>query len=142
MSEELPSIVEFSEDISEAEAPPPLPISDYEADIRSAVQKISTTSGNRYAEIGFHIDVDQFPADYDVENAPDGKLIMYRRLTLTDDRAGRYRVRMFCETIGAEPPSTKLDLAGWVGLRAKVSVDHSEYEGVTREEIAKVSAID
>ena len=141
MSDDLPSVIEFSEDISDAEAPPPLPVQEYEANIRGVTQKTSATSGNSYAEISFHIDTDQFPADYDVENAPDGKTIVHRRVTLVDDRAGRYRLRLFMEAIGATP-GRNVDLNDWIGLSARVLVAHSEYEGVTREEITKVTSLD
>lgn len=141
MSEELPSVVSFTQDISEAEPPPALPAQDYEAEIRAVAPKVSQNSGNTYAEVMFYIDPSQYPVDFDVENAPDGKTIPYRRVLLTDNQQARYRIRKFCEAIGAAM-GRDIDLNDWIGLRASVTIQHESVEGVDRENIVKVSAID
>jgi len=134
------TIVEFSSDISDAEAPEPLPVSEYPAQIKSAEIRVSTNSGNKYAAVAFHISPDEYPADYPVEEAPDGKLVIYRRLVMEDNAQSRYNVRKFCEAIGATM-SMKIDVGEWVGLEARVQIEHDTYEGVTREQITRVSAL-
>ena len=69
---ELPSIVEFSSDLSKAEAPEPLPVGEYEANITTAEIKTSQ-KGTRYAEIRWNVSPDQYPADYGDGN-PNGSL--------------------------------------------------------------------
>ena len=137
--DEVMTIVEFSSDISEAEAPEPLPVSEYPASIKAAEVKISTNSGNRYAAVSFHISPDEYPADYPAELAPDGKIIVYRRLVMEDTPLAKFNVRKFCEAIGATM-SKKIDVSEWVGLEARVQVEHDTYEGVTREQITRVTA--
>lgn len=138
MTDDVMTIVEFSEDIAEAEAPEPLPEGDYTAEIMGAEVRISQT-GKKYGAISFMISPDEYPADYPVENAPDGVLIVYRRVSLEDTPTARFMTRRFCEAIGA-PMARQLDLSQWVSLSAKVHVTNSEWEGIPRAEIDRVEA--
>ena len=139
MTEEVMSIVEYSEDISDAEQPEPLPMGDYPITIRSAEAKESVNTGKKYAAVGCYVSPDDYPADYPAENAPDGKTIIYRRVSLEDTPQGRFGMRRFCEAIGA-PMSSRIDINEWVGLEATGVIDVSEYEGILREEIKRVEA--
>ncbi len=138
MSDET-SIIEFSQDISQQEAPVPLPEGDYTAEIRSAVRKVGNASGKAYAAIQFFISPEQYPADY-TEGDPDGQILTYGRMSLEDTPAARYKVKKTAEAVGAPKPTTKLDLGAWVGLTATVSVTHDEWEGESRAQIAKIVA--
>lgn len=137
MNDENMSIIEFSEDIGEAEAPEPLPVGEYPATIRAAEVKLSQR-GTKYCAVTFVISPDEFPADYPVENAPDGKVIIFRRVGLEDNPQARYMLRNFCEAIGATP-SKRIDVNEWMGLDATVNIEHDTYEGVTREQITRVT---
>jgi len=133
---EVNSIVEFSNNIAEAEAPEPLPAGTYSAQITGAEVKISQR-GTKYAAVSFFINVDDFPADFPVENAPDGVVIIFRRAGLEDNPQSRYGLKRFCTAIGA-PMSTNIDVNDWVGLEATVEVELDEWEGVERANIVKV----
>lgn len=135
---DLPSVIEFDEDISQAEAPVPLPAGDYPAEIRGATRKTSATSGKEYAATQFFISADSYPADY-TEGEPDGTILTFNRVSLENTPASRYRLRTFLESVGA-PAGNKIDLNDWVGRTATVTVEHEEYEGVNRAVIKKVSA--
>lgn len=137
MTEEAMSIIDFSNDINDAEPPEPLPTGDYVATIQKAEVKISQRD-TKYCAVSFYIKVEDYPADFPVENAPDGKTIIYRRVGLEDTQQSRYMLRRFCEAIGA-PMSAQIDVNDWMGLEAQVTVDHDEYEGVTRENITRVN---
>lgn len=133
----MPSVIEFEEDIGQAEAPVPLPVGDYTAEIRAAAQKTSA-AGNTYGSVQFFIPADQYPADF-TEGEPEGMLLTYNRVSLSDTPAGRHRLRKFVEAIGA-PAGKKIDLNDWVGRTATVTVQHDTYEGETRAAIGKVTA--
>lgn len=137
MSEELSSIVEYADDLSEAEQPNPLPVGEYRGSIRQAVQKISQRD-TRYGEIAFFIGADQYPADF-TDGNPDGTTIFYRRVSFEENPQARYGARRFCEAIGA-PLSKKLDLSEWVGMEAQVDVGHESWEGIDRAVIQRVRA--
>jgi hypothetical protein len=134
---EVSSIIEFSEDISTAEAPTPLPVGEYPAEIRGAVKKQSA-AGNDYASVTFFIAPEAYPADF-TEGNEDGETLTFNRVSLLDTPAARHRLRKFGEAIGA-PLSKKVDLNEWVGRTATVSVQHDTYEGETRAVIGKVVA--
>jgi len=135
-NDEQSSIIEYSEDISNAEAPLPLPVRTYPAVIRK-VEALTSQKGSRYAAVSLYISVDDYPADYPTENAPDGTTLVFRRIALDDTAAGRYRMRKFCETIGA-PATKRVDLNDWLNLSCQVAVKHEEFEGEKRAVAEKV----
>lgn len=134
--EDIASIIEFSEDISTAEDPDPLPEGDYPSEIVTAVVQTSKTKGTRYAQVMFRINEEDYPADFDAENAPGHKQVRFM-IGLEDNLAARARLRKFLEAIGA-PMSKRIDVNTWIGLPATVSLRHDTYEGVTREQVSRV----
>jgi len=131
------SIIEFSEDLSNAEAPAPLPEQDYPFEIRAAEKKQSN-KGNDYLALTLFIAPESYPVDF-TDGDPDGSSLSYNRVQLEDNQRNRYRLRKFLEAVGA-PLSSKIDLNGLVGLTGTVTVKHEEYEGETRAVAAKISA--
>lgn len=134
---ELPSIVEFSEDISKAEAPPPLPARSYLATVTGAVAKVSN-KGGKYAQVEFTIAPDQFPPDF-AAIQQDAVKMYYRRVGLDDTARTRYNIRKFCEALRV-PVSKRFDLNDCIGKSASVKVVESEWQGEKRAEIQAVEA--
>jgi hypothetical protein len=132
------SIMEFSEDVANAEAVPPLPVGDYPAEIRGAAKKISNTSGNEYAAVTFFIAPESYPADY-TDGNPDGEVITFNLTGIGDTPKGRHKMRKFVEAIGAKAGKA-IDMNDWVGLTATVAIGHDEWEGEKRSVIKKVVA--
>ena len=133
----LPSIIAYSEDIAEAEPPVPLPVGDYPADIRKVEQKESG-AGNMYAAVSFYIKPEDYPADYDASNAPDGTILIYRRVSLEDNPQSRWRMRKFLNAIGATP-SRNIDLNDWIGLTAVIGLGRDTWEGEPRAQVERVN---
>jgi hypothetical protein len=136
---ETQSIIEFSEDIATAEAPKPLPVGQYPAEIRSAERKTSANSGNEYGRVQFFIAPEQYPADF-TEGNPDGMLLDYNRVPTQDNPAARHRMRKFCEAIGYSPKGGKVDMNEWIGMTATVDIVHDTFDGETRAQIKRVVA--
>lgn len=134
---EVPSIINYSRPLDEAEAPKPLPKGKYRGVIREVKVKTSA-KGNTYPEILFFIGPDQYPADY-TEGNPQGMTLAHRRLSLEDNPNARWSMRQFCETIGA-PLGGQLNLDDWLHREALLEVDHEEYEGQQRPVIRRVLA--
>src|SRR5215472_7154218 len=107
------SILEFSIDLTEATAPPPLPVGQYKAEIIGAEQRTSQTSGNQYANIQFRIHASEYPADF-TEGDPDGMTLSYNRLLMQDTPMARWRWRKFLEAIGGRL-SRSIDLTDLIG---------------------------
>jgi len=132
------SILEFSQDISDAQPPPPLPVGPYPAEIVGVQTRVSATTGNEYVQVTFRVNSDSYPADF-TEGDPDGTVLMYNRLTTEDTPTMRYRWRKFLENVGG-PRGRKLDLGALVGLRGPIDIAHQENEGEQRPTIARILA--
>lgn len=132
------SILEFSQDITDALPPPPLPVGPYPAEIVAVQTRVSATTGNEYVQFSMRVSPEAYPADF-TEGDPDGTVLMYNRLTTEDTPTMRYRWRKFLENIGG-PRGRKVDLMALVGLNATVDVTHQEYEGEQRPQIARILA--
>jgi hypothetical protein len=117
---DTPSVIEFSEDVATAEAPPPLPVGQYPAEVRSAERKTSA-AGNDYVRVQFFIAPEQYPADF-TDGNPDGMILDYNRVPVADNPSARFRMRKFCEAIGYSPKGGKVDLNEWIGNTATVDV--------------------
>lgn len=132
---EVPSVVQFSEDLASAEAPVPLPPGDYPATIRAAEIKTSQ-KGNKYCSVQFFIAAESYPADF-TEGDPDGMILVYNNVQMEDNQRARYRLRKFIEAIGGKLGAS-VDVNDWIGLTATVSVQHDTWEGEVRASIGKV----
>lgn len=118
---ELPSVVEFSEDVATQKQPDPLPKGTYPAEITSAVVKLSK-AGNKYAEIGCKIDANNYPPDW-TEGDPDGLVLYYRRVTLEDNPASRFRLKEFVKNAGLPAIGRELNIMDWLGRNVRVDVE-------------------
>ena len=132
------SILNFSEDITNALPPPPLPVGAYPAEIIGAQKRVSATSGNEYAQIVFRIPAASYPADY-TDGDPDGIVLSYNRLLIEDTPSSRHRWRQFMERVGG-PLGRTVDLNSLIGLTATVDITHNEYEGEMRAQISRILA--
>lgn len=134
---DLSSVVEFSSNLKDAEAPAPLPSGEYVGDIRGAEVRMSQRD-TKYCAVTFFISPDQYPADY-TDGNPDGTVIIYRRVGMEDTPQARYGTRRFLEAIGG-PLGKKIDVNDWVGLTAALEIGSETYEGVERAIIKRVRA--
>lgn len=137
---EVNSIIEYDEDLADAEAPVPLPKGDYTAEIRGAERKKAKNGDKEYVNVTLFISADQYPADY-TEGDPDGTILSYGmgRLSTAGDRKSRWNMKKFCENIGAELGKS-LDLNTFLGKAATVTVINEDYEGQTQAKVSKVGA--
>lgn len=131
----IPSVIEYSSDISEAEAPPLLPAGDYPGEIIGAVRKQGPKA--EYADVTFRISAEAYPADF-TDGDEEGITLHWRRTTIDDTARGRFRMKKFCEAIGASMGRT-LDLNTWVGKVASLTLEHQDYEGEKQLNIKKVN---
>lgn len=135
--DEISSIVEYSVDLNDQEAPKPLPPGEYTAVIRGAEKKLSQRD-TQYAAVTFYVSPDQYPADY-TEGNPDGTTIIYRRCSLEDNPGSRFGTKKFIQAIGA-PLGKRVDVSEWVGMECIAEIGTSTFEGVDRPEIIRVRA--
>lgn len=132
---DMSSIIEFSQDIADAKAPAPLPARDYVGEVRSA-EVTTSRKGSRMIVAQFFIDPSQYPPDF-VEGNPDGTNLSHY-VTCDDTPQGRWNMKRFGDSLGA-PLGRSIDANALTGLRARITVEHEEYEGVMRAKIGKVT---
>ena len=138
MAEDLGSIIEYAETLADADAPSALPPGDYPAQVTLTSLGTSQTSGKQRVEVQFRIKPEDFPADYgDAESFQDGKTVRHY-VGAEADRAARFRMRKFCEAIGA-PLSSTVDINDWIGKTAVLTISNEEFEGIPQERVRKVS---
>lgn len=133
----LPSVTEFSQDISAAEAPKPLPARSYTASIVKAEARISS-KGNKMGVLTFLITPDQFPADIVPSDFPsEGVTLSYYRMSLEDNSRARWQIKKLSEVLRV-PVSRTVDMNDFMGKRALLTVKNEEYEGEMRSQIDKI----
>ncbi|MBU2051492.1 MAG: hypothetical protein KKH61_21285 [Gammaproteobacteria bacterium] len=134
------SILEFTENLKDAEAPKALGNIDVPGEITGATSGLSKSSGRKQVDVVFRIKPEDFPVDYeDAASFADGKTVHFY-LSGMDDKVSRFRMRKFCESIGAKL-GAKIDVNDWIGKSAMLSLGADEFEGVDRERILRVSSL-
>ncbi len=126
MSEIVPSVFEFSQDIKDAQPPVPLPIGEYQAEVREAEIRNSKSSGKPMLAVTYHVGAEQYPADY-VDGNPDGE-IMSAFLPLSDTPRSRYQTKRFAEMHGVVP-SARVSPTEYIGAKVILQITHDEYQG-------------
>lgn len=138
MSDDIKSIIEYDEDLENAEAPPLLPKGQYPAEIRGAERKASKSKeGAEYVNVTFYISPDDYPADF-TDGDADGVVLSYMRLNPANTVKARFGMKKFASSIGVTL-GKKLDLNDWIGKTAIVTVDHEAYDGMDQMRITKVT---
>lgn len=135
---ELGSVFEFADDISKAEAPPPLPPRSYVATVTGAIAK-TNKNGGKYGEIKFTIAPDQFPPDFAAVQQ-EAVNLFYRFVPLDDTMRNRWVLKQFCTALRV-PVSKRFDLNDCIGKSASLKVEEREYMGEKQANIKTVEAL-
>lgn len=136
-TEEL-DILELDQNLEDYEEPELLPPGYYTGEIQSVEIRQNQAGTGRYFAIKFIVPPEKFPASYDVDNWPEGCPLFYNlvRVPRPGDRRALSNLRKFMQKLGLSISTNRVDPNEWIGQTAKLKVVHSEYQGVTRENIA------
>lgn len=133
-------LLQFSQNIADQEAPPPLPAGEYPATCVGATEKESKSSGNPRLELVLKIARDDFPADFDPGEGVDDVTLTVNNLVVRDIPADRFRLKKYCLAFGV-PMSSSIDPNDFVSRPCRVKVRlGKDLEGNPRPEIESVSA--
>jgi hypothetical protein len=135
---EIPSFVEYADDVANAKAPAPLPVGKYHASIVEVKPMVSNAKGTKYAAVTFLVPPEQYPADY-TDGAPDGSKMIYRRVSMEANPMAMFMMKRFLTAIGA-PTGRRIEVTDWIGRQATIEIAHTTYEGQLRGEIKAVEA--
>jgi hypothetical protein len=135
----LPSVLEFSSDVSQQEAPPALPARTYPATCTAAsVRPSSSKPENNLLNLEFTIDPSTFPADFP-ESDP-VKLFWNRNVVNQDTARARYQLKLLCDKMKVMA-SRKIDVNDFVGKQVNLKVKNGSWQGVPRAEIEAIEPI-
>lgn len=136
-------ILELDFNLADAEDFENLPAGEYPASVKAADLRTSD-KGNEYYYTVITIDPKDYPADYDVANNPEGTNLIYARLMkpTSDNRRSITSMKKWYKAIGLDANTTSIDPSTWVGLRLKVLLGISQYNGEDRNEIKAIEALD
>lgn len=132
-------IIELDGNLDETPEPELLPAAFYDAEVADVQVRQNQKGTGSYFSVKFMISPDSYPADYDVDNWPDGLPLYYNllRVPTSSDRRAKLNIKRFMETLGLPTDVNVIDPTTWIGRPARIKVEHSTYEGVTRESIAR-----
>lgn len=136
--EDESGILEFDQNLDEFPEPENLPEGMYVGEIQEVEVRTNQKGTGKYFAIRWLIPPDQFPPDYDTENWPEGCLMYYNLLKYPEhgDRRAISNVRKFMEKIGLSVATNRIDINEWLNQSAKLKVQHGEWQGEARAEIA------
>lgn len=135
----LPSVIEFTEDVSMQEAPPALPARTYLATCTAASQKVSSSKPeNTLLNLEFTIDPSCFPADFP-ETEP-VKLYWNRNTVNKNTARERYQLKLLCDKMKVVV-TRKLDVNDFIGKQVNLKVKNGSWQGVPRAEIDAIEAL-
>lgn len=137
------NILDLDMNLEEFEDFEPLPAGEYPAEVRSAEARISD-KGNEYYYMVFNIHPDDFPADYAIENAPEGMNLVYARVQKPDPKNRRSitQVKNLYRALGLSLKTSTINPGDWEGKKAKLVLGKSEFNGEMRNEIKGLEALD
>lgn len=125
------SIIELGMNLEEMAEYEALPDGPYIANIRDVEVKYSEKVPNGYYYIQLQVPVEEFPADYDAANAPEGLNIIYARMAVPtpENRRSVAPFKNFLKAIGISTSSDKFDPEEWIGKELQVLLKKTEYNG-------------
>lgn len=136
---ETRSILQFSKNIAEQEAPPALPPGEYPAQVVAAEVRENKSGDGDHVYITWEIKPEAYPADFDASFYPEGRRV-YQRLGASDIPSQRFRFKRFCEALGVPASTDTFDVGEWIGLSAILGLDVETFEEVETERVKKVMA--
>lgn len=113
-------LLNFSENIADAEAPPQLPAGEYKVICIAAQDKVAVSSGNNMLTLTLQVPRSEFPADFDPGDGVD-ELTFTMNVVARDIPADRWRMKKTCQAFGVAA-SNSIDPNDFVGREARARV--------------------
>ncbi len=123
-------LIKLAVDLEEMEEFQPLPAGPYRAEVREIEVKHSEKVPGGYLAMKLRIDPEDFPADYDRDNAPEGISVTYAQVKVPD--GDRRKVRPFkqlLKALGITASGTDFNPDDWIGKECQAFLSVNEYNG-------------
>lgn len=137
------TILELDMNLADYDDFEPLPNGAYPAQILEAEMRTSD-KGNDYYYVIFLIHPDDYPADYAVENNPEGTRLVHARVQKPDPKNRRSitAVKNFMRAIGLDLKTSTIDPSTWVTKKAKLVIKRDEFNGSPTNSIVSIESLD
>ena len=143
MSDQINDITELDRNLEDFEDFVPLPAGNYKAVI-AEVEKRLSEKGNEFYYIVLEIPTEEYPADYDVENNPEGTKMVYSRIQALDasNRRSITAMKKFYRALGLPLTTATIDHNEWEGKEVKLNLKMGTWQGEKRPEIEAIESLD
>lgn len=137
------TILELEFNLEDMDDFEPLPDGEYLATVTLAEMRTSD-KGNDYYYVTFQIDPNEFPADYAVENAPEGMNLTYARVQkpTPSNRRSITGVKRLMRALGLPLNTSVIDPSLWENRQAKLRLKKQDWNGEQINNIVSVEAVD
>ncbi len=137
------SLIELSLDLGEMQEYEALPDGPYNAEVRDVETKVSEKIPTGYFVLSLMVPVEEFPADYDATNAPEGVPLTYARVKIptAEDRRSVKPFKTLLSAMGIEATGTSFDPQDWVGKQVQVLLKADEYQGVATNQVEAIGPV-
>lgn len=136
-------MIKLSANLSDMEEYEPLPQGLYPAEVRDCEIRHSEKVPEGYIYMQLRVDPDDYPADYDPSNAPEGVQLIYASVKVPDGK-DRRKVRPFkqlMKALGQDISAATFDPSAWTGQHVQVLIRTSEYQGALVNNVDAVSEL-
>lgn len=137
------SIIDLDMNLEDYDDFEPLPAGAYPATVTLSEMRTSD-KGNDYYYLTFQIHPDDYPADYAMENAPEGTNLTFARVQKPDPRNRRSitNVKNLMRALGVNIKTSVINPGEWEGKRAKLVIKKDNFNGMPNNSIVSVEALD
>lgn len=125
------SLIELSTSIEDMKEYEPLPDGTYRAELQDVSLKANETTPQGFLTCQYRISPDQYPADYDAGNAPEGVTVTQGYIALPDasNRRTVAPFKRFLEALGAKVEGSQFSIDDLIGNEVQVTITRGEYNG-------------
>ncbi len=137
------SIVELDQNLDAYDDFELLPKGNYKGTCTLAEKRVSD-NGNEYYYTNWVIAPEDYPDDYDAENAPEGTTLIYSRVQVakSNDRRSITAVKRLMRAMGLELKTKVIDPDLWVGRSARLVISHETYNGERNARIQRIESLE
>lgn len=123
------SIIELATNIEEMQEFDPLPAGLFPGECQDLEVRFSEKKPNGYIYCQLRISPDHFPQDYDVDNAPEGMIVVYAQVSIPtpQDRRAVKPFINFHKAFGVTPSGNQFNPEDFIGKSCQIILTRGEY---------------
>lgn len=139
----MSNLIQLAGNLEDMQEYEPLPDGPYRAELQDAEIKYNEKTPQGFITAQFKVHPDQFPADYDAANAPEGVTVTQGYVALPDpsNRRTVAPFKRFLTALGVDMKGSDFDPQDWVGREVQVLLKRGEYQGALLNNIEAINPL-